>query len=85
MTSVCQLNAALPAQKLSTSSGSEAPVILTPISGPICPMAISTADAVMKPAITGCDRKLAMKPIRNRPIPNSIAPDNAAKVSAAVA
>lgn len=48
-------------------------------------MAISTPEAVMKPAITGCDRKFAMNPIRKMPIPNSMTPDSAASVSAAAA
>ena len=39
--------------------------------------------AVMKPEITGCDRKLAMKPNRNTPIISRKAPDRKASVIAA--
>ena len=49
----------------------------------ICPVAIRMPLAVMKPAITGWLRKLAMKPRRNSPIASSIAPDSPASVRAA--
>ena len=39
----------------------------------------------MNPAITGCDRKLARKPNRNRPITVRIRPDMKARVIAAIA
>ena len=67
------------------------------ISGSVCPWAstprtclswltaISRPEAVMNPAITGCDRKFATKPSRNSPIASSIAPDSPASVSAATA
>ena len=47
--------------------------------------AMITPDAVMNPAITGCDRKLAINPSRKMPMPNSISPDSNASVSAAIA
>ena len=41
--------------------------------------------AVMNPAITGCDRKLARNPSRSTPSVSSIAPDSPASVRAAAA
>ena len=46
------------------------------------PAAISSAEAVMKPEITGWLRKWARKPRRSRPIATSIAPDRKASVIA---
>ena len=48
-------------------------------------VAIRMPDAVMKPAITGCDRKFARKPSFSTPITTRIAPDSPASVSAAAA
>ena len=47
--------------------------------------AIMTPDAVIKPAITGWDRKLAKNPSLNTPIASKIAPDRNASVRAATA
>ena len=85
MSFIVDVEPVVAAQIEAAISGRVWPSALMPKSAPNWLLAISTPEAVMNPAITGCDRKLAMKPIRNRPIPNSIAPDNAAKVSAAVA
>ncbi len=48
-------------------------------------VAIRMPEAVMKPEITGCDRKLAMKPSRNTPITTRIRPDRKASTTAAAA
>ena len=48
-------------------------------------VAIKSPEAVMKPAITGWLRKLAMKPSRRRPRAISMIPDSSASVSAAAA
>ena len=49
-----------------------------------CPTAMSNAEAVMKPEVTGWLRKWARKPSRSAPITNSIRPDRKASVIAAV-
>ena len=40
-------------------------------------------EAVIKPAMTGCDRKLAMNPKRNTPITTKNTPDKKARAMAA--
>ena len=67
------------------------------ISGRACPwaempkicfnwlVAISTPDAVINPAITGCDRKFAKNPRRSTPISVSMTPEIKARVMAAAA
>ncbi len=47
--------------------------------------AMMIPDAVMKPAMTGCDRKLATNPSLNRPIASKITPERAASDRAATA
>ena len=50
-----------------------------------CEAAISTPEAVMKPAITGCDRKLARKPSFSTPSSVRNSPERNASVIAASA
>ena len=59
------------------------PSARTPISVFSWLAVISSADAVMKPEITGWLRKLARKPSRSRPMASSITPDMKASVRAA--
>ena len=71
--------------RLSNICGSEWPEIEMPRIWPIWLDAIRTPEAVIKPAITGWDRKFAIQPNRSRPRPKSMTPERNASVSAAVA
>ena len=68
-----------------TSSKKCAPSTFTPSSTFNCPAAISKAEAVMKPEITGWLRKCARKPQRSSPITSSMAPERKASVKAMAA
>ncbi len=64
-------------------------------SGKVCPCAVTPRicfswlaairmpEAVMNPAITGCDRKFATTPNRKMPMPSKIRPDSSARTAAA--
>ena len=66
-----------------TISGRVWPPALTPRIWLVWLTAIRMPDAVMNPAMTGWDRKLARKPSLSTPISTRIAPDRNASVSAA--
>ena len=68
-----------------SSSGKAWPCIGMPSSPPSWLVAMMMADAVMKPVITGCERKFATKPRRKSPISVSMPPESRASRMAALA
>ena len=85
ITSVIQFVADRFSASETTISGRVSPPALTPRICLIWLVAIRMPDAVMKPAMTGCDRKLARNPSFKSPIASRIAPDSPARVRAATA
>ena len=84
MIRVIQLIASTSAIRLVSMSIRLCPSARTPRMCFICEVAMRTPDAVMNPAITGCDRKFARNPSRNNPITSSINPERKASVIAAM-
>jgi hypothetical protein len=70
---------------VASRSNSASPWAGTPRTCFICEVAMSRPEAVMNPAITGCDRKFARNPSRNTPITIRTRPDRNASVIAAAA
>ena len=66
-------------------SGRAVPPVSMPSSPPTWLRAMMMPEAVMKPEMTGCERKLAMKPSRKIPMARRIRPDRAASRMAALA
>jgi hypothetical protein len=66
-----------------SSSGIASPLALMPRIDFIWLVAMMMPDAVIKPEITGCDKRLARKPSRSTPINSNISPDRSASTSAA--
>lgn len=83
MANVTGLVAAACRPSASSICGSVSPPPGMPSTCFTCPAAMRMPAAVMKPEITGWDRKLARKPRRSTPISVSMPPDSSASTPAA--
>ena len=83
ISSVGRLISVIWAKSVDSSSGRVCPWASMPSRWRVCDRAISAAEAVMKPEITGCDRKLATIPSLSRPMASSITPERTARVTPA--
>ena len=85
ITTVGQFVAPMLAASEDSRSGRVSPSALMPRMYFTWLAAIRMPDAVMKPEMTGCDRKLAMKPRRKMPMASNMAPERKASTTAAAA